>query len=165
MFVFDFYGVVKLELLIACFADLHDISKEQLKDIVDITTENIPTIGYYEYILFNKGDFKTRFSFLPPFDHKPNLSYLTRLYTLGWDLSQKLGIDIVVSPTDDIKDPYQWFLIKDGIFYLADELFEPDSEDENEDYGQIMDYTTLVPAFDKLPNDVQEYILANSNII
>jgi hypothetical protein len=113
----------------------------------------------YIYNTFEKGDFRNNLTlFFNKLDNVPIRDF--NIWIEAWRLALILNTEIIVSPTNDIIVPYQWFLIKDGVFYLATEIIPDDSDDQ--DYGMIIDYTTLEPVFDKLPKDVQDYILANA---
>lgn len=160
MLDFGIKGHTSLSLLLPKLSKLYDISQKDMADIMllDIASDK-KYLLLYIYSTFKEGDFcNTITLFFNELDNPSTADF--NIWIEAWRLALMLNTEIIVSPTNDIKIPYQWFLIKDGVFYLATEIIPDDSDEQ--DYGMIIDYTTLEPTFDRLPKAVQDYILANT---
>lgn len=154
-------GDIDLSVLLSNISKLYNIAETDIMDLYS-TDKNTKCLLYYSYVTYKEGDFRTMITIYRTKWPQTISDIDFNVWVTAWHLSNMLNKEIVVSPTNDIQYPYLWFLIKDGIFYLAEELLPPDYEDEKKEYGFIFNYSTLEPTFFRLPKEVRQHLKINS---
>ena len=150
-------GDVDLSVLLSNISKLYNIAESDIIDLYS-TDKNTKCLLYYTYETYKEGDFRTMMTIYRTEWNTTTSDIELNDWVAGWHLATMLKTEIIVSPTADIQYPNLCFLIKDGIFYLADELLPPDYNDEDKDYGLIINYSTLEPTFFRLPKEVREHL-------